>query len=229
LTWPSYGKTVPATWGVQHDCPRLWLVSGRGWSVQRFDANNALAPLAASRVADGTSRPMAKLAIQVAGMAVGKQPIVIDADQTIELYAQSLSVAALVPVTVDEVRSTSSLEVPAGQIAVDDLLGVAIEGIQAPIGAKTATLTQYVVAPANTVTSVPVPRAAKSVLVSPADLAAPGAWTWHVGDPAVLASSLTVGSFAPSDESLRVPAATHLSVAADPAVRIFAITWTIAP
>ncbi len=226
--WPSFAETVEATWGQSESKPRLWLVSGRGWSRQRLSESETLGPLPPSDVADqGTPRPMAKLAIAVQGMAIGQQPIIIDADQTIEVYASGVDVAALVPSGVQEVKSYRPLEVPAGELAVDDLLGVAVVGIQAPIGARTATLTQTLVAADDAAASAPVPRGAVELLVSPADPAAAGEWLWSVGDPVALGAANVVGSFAPSSESLRVPSATHVSVAADAGTRVYSLTWKI--
>lgn len=236
LSWPAYDRLIPTTWSARSSRPRLWSISGRGWSRQRFDAGSPLTPLTRSEVTatgPGVStspRPMAKLAIKVSGMAVAKQPLIIDADQTIELYGSSIDVDALVPSNVQNVGSPRSaqLEVDAGELAVDDLVGVVALEIEESIGARSAVLTTYVVADQSAVASVAVPRGAFELLVSPADQAELGVWSWTIGDPNVLTTTATVGSFVPTNQYLRVPSASHLVLAASGQnVRVYALTWKI--
>lgn len=223
--WPEPAKALDTPWGAKDPQARLWLVHGRGRSSQRVDPGASLNPL--PRGAVGPSpRMQAKFAISVAGMAADKEVLVIDADQSIELYAPMLSVALLVPDSVQNVDSpTSELEVPAGELAVDELVGCRVLGISASRGAREATLTTHLYAPNNARAAALVPRGAVAVEVSPAQ-ADGGDWEWCAGDPVTLPSSRVLGTFAPADGPQRVPAASHISVLAG-AERFFTLTWTI--
>ncbi len=233
-TWPQWTQTVDTTWGASSGEPRLWLVAARGWGRQRVGAA-PLSPLSRAQVSESSGswspRPMSKIAVAVGDMATARQPLIIDGDQSIEVYGATISVAALVPAGTQNVASprTAALEVSAGDLAVDDLLGCRVLGIQSPVGARDAVLTGHLYAPPNTAASVQIPRGAVEVSVSPAQPDA-GAWEWRVGDPSAsppLAATALVGTFSSTHTPVRVPSATHLSVVADAAARLFSLTWKV--
>lgn len=230
--WADYTGLIQTSWTAQSSAPRLWLVHGRGWSKQRL-AQGDLNPLSRAEVQqrDGSwsPRPIAKLGIRIGGMGTGKQPIVIDADQSLELYASALDVGIVTPAGWQDVDdpTVSSPVVAGGDLAIDDLVGVRIVGIQAPVGARDAVLTTTIVAPDASGAEVPVPRGAYEVLISPATAGAPGAWEWRVGSPAALTNSTIVGTFVPNNIPVRVPSASHLAVTSAGGPRVFTAAWKI--
>ncbi|MCG8590653.1 MAG: hypothetical protein MJE66_15285 [Proteobacteria bacterium] len=161
-------------------------------------------------------------------MAAASEPLLIDGDQSIEVYGASITVGAVVPASVQDAGAPQRpLEVPAGELAVDDLLGCRIVGIQESRGSRSALLTDYLTVGPNDDAALPIPRGAEDVLVSPAVAGTVSAWRFTIGDPSVLASTAPAASFSPTDTSVRVPTASHLAVASDGTTRFFSITWKV--
>ena len=227
-SWPSFTKEIPTTWGTRGEGQRLWLVSGRGRSLQRYDAAAPLGPLF-PEYDDGLSfspRPLAKLAIRVSNMAIDRQPLLIDADQSIEVYASEIGVSPYVPMAVQNVWAPSRpLEVSAGELGVDDVVGCRILGIQTPVGHRDATLTTYLFVGDGVPGSTQVPRGAVSLTVYAAERVT---LSWRAGDPLELPATANLGTWTADESSVAVPSASHLAV--EPPVngdQFLTLVWTI--
>lgn len=227
--WPDFTRTIDTTWSIGRTTgvPRLYSISSRTRSVQRYDANNAITSLSISGINASnaaTAKGFAKLALRLGG-GLAQQRILIDTDQKVEVWADFVDVALLVPGTVQSLGSASA-EAPGGQLVVDELVGCEVAAINVSNGCRTASLTEHRGSIADQREVVRVPRGAVSLRIDarPGDTA--GDWSTWLGDPT--ANGRIVGSI-PVGVEVDIGSITHIFSDTESADRFFSLTWQIKP
>lgn len=166
----------------------------------------------------------------------GRRAFTIDAGQTIELVARSVSVELVAPHGSSSVPAQSGLPItPLAGVIFDAIAGTSLVRTEAPIGSPTATLSEMIVIPQNASATIAVPSFATAVEIMQTTAgAAATSWPAFFGNPTT--GGLQVGSI-PFLVGLRasVPGAsfsgaTHVQTDVDPAAPRFAtLRWTIQP
>lgn len=224
---------------------RLWRLSSVGISVQRFSAEEPIAPLASSVIQNGPlpsgasfdSNGYYKLALDVARSS-GNARYLIDVGQTIEIYCYEVNVGLVAPANAFEVAPSNidletSLRVG---LVVDSVIGTSLLPIESPIGNFEYKFTQRFFVDANTRVAIEVPRSAVSAKIyqGPQGVNS-GDWGRFISDPIVtgIADAVGVITFANrTNITEHEPLAdeTHLVTNIDALVdRTFTVRWTIRP
>lgn len=251
LTVAPEVELPPGLWARQQtptqNCERLWRLSSAGVSVQRYLANNAPhTPLTNAQIANATSLPAGasrsaqafyKVALDVA-RSTGFARYIIDIGQTLDIYAYRAEASIIGPlgaieITPGNIGEESSIR---RGLVVDALIGASLLPIEESISNSTFKATQRLSVPINTQSTIAVPRSAVGVKIFQSNVGvSSGDWTKHVGDPAILASTLITGVISFNNrvslaENSDILDETHLrtdSNAVD--ARVFSIHWTIRP
>jgi hypothetical protein len=173
-----------------------------------------------------------KFRVRVCSLS-GNYEFLMDAGQPIEVYGYRIQTAVVGPANTIEVTPANTTTL-AG-VLIDSVVGSSILAAESSIGHREVRFTEHVFVAAATQAQVSVPEHARELRVYTAAGPAPGAWTRHIGDPAVLAGDLAVGTInfrgnTSDDVSSPVGDATHIQTDTDPAnARLFTIVWTIRP
>ena len=160
----------------------------------------------------------------------GQRFIDIDAGESLEFYAQQISVHRLTPAGWVEVAPSGSTAEATGLVA-DVLVGVRILRVESTVGYRDATLTEHLPVLADAQPLVTVPPGARRLHIYQSTLgSASTEWTRWYGSPS--GGGVEVGSF-PLASRVSGPVelgnATHLRPDADSNDRIFTLVWTIRP
>ncbi len=226
---------------------RLWIISTVGQEVQRFGAG-ALQPLRRNQIMQGnnpagssyTRRTQLKLGVWVHDGTANRRYF-MDCGHTLEVYGRSVSLDIIGPPTMIEVLPdgpASTAAAPAGQagVVIDSIVSAKIIGAESPLGHTTAPFTQHLSVAAGATGTIAIPPGTKSAQITQSGAgAASTIWTQHYGDPAVLATTLVMGTvlFRGGGRNTDIDLtsdATHLQTDIDPlAARFFSIVWTIQP
>jgi len=226
-SFDTWDTLIEANWGLIDSEPKLYRISGRGQSTQRIAGNTPLSPLPPGSVGNipgfsGLS-PFSKLAISITGMGTAYQPIIIDGDQTIEVYASKITVAALTPPGWVNVASPARQNptVAPGFLAIDEEIGVKILATNVSLSQPEARLTTSYFVAAGDGAEIVIPRGATKL-----DIFGPFAnWIWSTN---LGPTFWNLGSFGFSGNLLAVPQCTVLRL--EPigeADRLFTLVWTI--
>jgi len=229
-SWETWTTLIEANWGLVDSEPKLYRISGRGKSSQRLEPNAALSPLPSGQVGERAGyygeSPFSKLAIGITGMGTAYQPIIIDGDQTVEVYASKVTVAALTPPGWVDVASPSRAnpEVPAGTVAIDEEIGVKILATDVSLCQARARLTTSIFVAAGDQGQIVIPRGAVKLRV----YGPGGQWTWSVNLPNGGPVFWDLGGFTFFTTPFEVPQCAALVV--EPvfeADRLFTLVWEI--
>lgn len=223
--------------------PGFYVISGTAREVLRY-ALAPVGPLSLQQIVSGEPLPAgavrapraSRIKMQVRAELYGSfREFSIDACRSIEVYAEAIEVAWVVPANFVTIPSNAA---ELRELAVvDAFVSVGVARAEAPIGNGTSILTTIEVVPNTEIAIVEVPPFATGVQIMQSGLGTAAAlWECHMGDPSV--ASMELGELPVDPAATRMipmrplPAdCTHLRVdAADAAnYRVFTFAWEIAP